>query len=96
MAKIALIHTTPVTVESLQNLIKEKDPALEIINIVDDSILPELINNNADLSLVEDRVRYYIKTAVEQKGQLISCPFNDSLGLWIKSISESITKYIIA
>ena len=71
MAKIALIHTTPVTVESLQNLIKEKDPALEIINIVDDSILPELINNNADLSLVEDRVRYYIKTAVEQEADLV-------------------------
>ncbi|RAK04120.1 Asp/Glu/hydantoin racemase [Halanaerobium saccharolyticum] len=71
MAKIALIHTTPVTVESLQNLIKEKDPDLEIINIVDDSILPELINNKADLSLVEDRVRYYIKTAVEQEADLV-------------------------
>ncbi|TDO77238.1 Asp/Glu/hydantoin racemase [Halanaerobium saccharolyticum] len=71
MAKIALIHTTPVTVESLQNLIKEKDPALKIINIVDDSILPELINNKADLSLVEDRVRYYIKTAVEQEADLV-------------------------
>ncbi|MEC9490144.1 MAG: aspartate/glutamate racemase family protein [Halanaerobiales bacterium] len=71
MAKIALIHTTPVTVELLQNLIKEKDPDLEIINIVDDSILPELINNKADLNLVEDRVRYYIKTAVEQEADLV-------------------------
>lgn len=71
MAKIAIIHTTPVTVESLQNLIKEKDPELEVINIVDDSILPELINNKADLSLVEDRVRYYIKTAVEQGSDLV-------------------------
>lgn len=52
MAKIALIHTTPVTVESLQNVIKEKDPELEVINIVDDSILPELINNKADLRLI--------------------------------------------
>ena len=71
MTKIALIHTTPVTVDSLKDLIKEREPELEIINIVDDSILLELINNNADLSLVDDRVRYYIKTAVEQDADLV-------------------------
>ncbi len=71
MAKIALIHTTPVTVESLKNLLKDNDPTLEIVNIVDDSILPELINNDADISLVEDRVKYYIKVAAEQGADLV-------------------------
>ena len=71
MSKIALIHTTPVTVDSLKNLIKEKDSEIEIINIVDDSILPELINNQADISLVEERVKYYIKIAAEQGADLI-------------------------
>lgn len=71
MAKIALIHTTPVTVDSLEKLIKEKNEKIEIMNIVDDSILPELINNDADISLVEDRVRSYIKTAAEQGADLI-------------------------
>lgn len=71
MAKIALIHTTPVTVEPLKKLIKEKEPEIEIINIVDDSILPELINNQADISLVEARVKYYIKTAAEQGADLV-------------------------
>lgn len=71
MAKIALIHTTPVTVEPLKNLIKAKDSKLEIINIVDDSILEELINNDANLSLVEKRVKYYIKTAVKQGADLV-------------------------
>ncbi len=71
MAKIALIHTTPVTVEPLKKLIKEKEPEIEIINIVDDSILPELINNQADISLVEKRVKYYIKTAAEQGADLV-------------------------
>lgn len=71
MAKIALIHTTPVTVDSLKKLIKEKNKNIEIINIVDDSILPELINNDADISLVEERVEYYIKTAAEQGADLI-------------------------
>ncbi len=71
LPKIALIHTTPVTVNSLNNLIKESNSDLEIINIVDDSILPELINNQADISLVKERVRYYIKTAVEQGADLV-------------------------
>lgn len=71
MTKIALIHTTPLTVEPLKKLIKKREPELEIINIVDDSILPELINNNADLKLVEERVEYYIKTAVEQGADLV-------------------------
>lgn len=71
MSKIALIHTKPLTVESLQNLIEENDSEVEVINIVDDSILPELINNKADLSLVENRVKYYIKTAVEQEADLV-------------------------
>jgi len=71
LSKIALIHTTPVTVDSLKNLIKEKDSEIEIINIVDDSILPELINNQADISLVEERVKYYIKIAAEQGADLI-------------------------
>lgn len=71
MAKIALIHTTPVTVDSLNKLIKEKDSEIEIINIVDDSILPELINNEADIRLVEERVKYYIQTASEQGADLI-------------------------
>ena len=71
MAKIALIHTTPVTVDSLKKLIKDKDPEIEIINIVDDSILPELINNDADISLVEERVKYYIQTASNQGANLV-------------------------
>jgi len=71
MVKIALIHTTPVTVNSLNKLLKERHADLEIINIVDDSILVELINNKADLSLVEDRVKYYIKTAVDQGANLV-------------------------
>ncbi|MCC3145713.1 aspartate/glutamate racemase family protein [Halanaerobium sp. Z-7514] len=71
MAKLALIHTTAVTVETLNNLSREKAPDLQIINLVDDSILGELIANEADLSLVEKRVKYYIKTMVEQKADLV-------------------------
>lgn len=71
MAKVALIHTTPVTVNSLEKLIKEKNENIEIINIVDDSILPQLINNNADISLVEERVEYYIQVAAEQGADLV-------------------------
>ncbi len=71
MSKIALIHTTPVTVDSLKKLITDQDPEMEIINIVDDSILPELINNEADISLVEERVKYYIQVAADQGADLV-------------------------
>jgi Asp/Glu/hydantoin racemase len=69
--KIALIHTTPVTVDSLNKLINDKRSEVELINIVDDSILPELISNQADISLVEERVKYYIQVAVDQGADLV-------------------------
>jgi len=42
MNKIALLHTTPVTVAPLNKLIEERIPGVEIYNFVDDSILPML------------------------------------------------------
>jgi len=71
VSKIALIHTTSVTVDSLKKLIKKQKSEIEIINIVDDSILPQLISNNADITQVEDRVKYYIETAVKQGADLV-------------------------
>lgn len=71
VSKIAIIHTTPVTVSLLEKLIKNKDSKIEIMNVVDDSILPELINNDSDISLVENRVKYYIQAAADQGADLI-------------------------
>ena len=40
--RIALLHTTPATVESLGRLCREKIPGAEVTNFLDDSILPEI------------------------------------------------------
>ena len=42
MKKIGLIHTTPATVASLTDLVKELIEGAEVVNILDDSILPDM------------------------------------------------------
>ena len=42
MHKLAIIHTTPATVEPLKALAAEIVPGVNVVNFVDDSILPQL------------------------------------------------------
>lgn len=65
--KLAIIHTTPVTVDSLKQLASEYLSDCEVMNIVDDSILPELGRNGGNLDEVEPRWRQYAGIA-EQAG----------------------------
>ncbi|WP_077328982.1 aspartate/glutamate racemase family protein [Virgibacillus siamensis] len=77
--KIAIVHTTPVTVDSLKALIDETVPNSEIVNFVDDSILPELIQNGGDVNRVENRLIQYYKFA-EQVGANIVLNACSSVG----------------
>lgn len=61
--KLAIIHTTPVTVEPLKQLAAQLIPDCEVINFVDDSILPQLAANGGDLSEVEERLCTYARFA---------------------------------
>ncbi|MFD1676627.1 aspartate/glutamate racemase family protein [Alicyclobacillus fodiniaquatilis] len=61
-----IIHTTPVTVASLNELAKEMMPTTRVFNIVDDSILPQLQQNGADLTEIEERWFFYAQTAAKQ------------------------------
>ncbi|REE92717.1 hypothetical protein A8990_10315 [Paenibacillus taihuensis] len=61
--KLAIIHTTPLTVESLKNLALSLMPGLEIVNLVDDSILPQLAKNGARVEEVRGRWSEYAKIA---------------------------------
>lgn len=58
-AKIAIIHTTPVTIEPLKALAAELIPGSAVVNLVDDSILPELAENGGEISDIVDRWRQY-------------------------------------
>lgn len=42
MKKAVIIHTTPVTIPSIRKLITERTQDVEIINFLDDSMLPEI------------------------------------------------------
>ncbi|MFO7154804.1 MAG: aspartate/glutamate racemase family protein [Caldicoprobacter oshimai] len=61
--KLAIIHTTHVTIEPLKNLASEFIPEVKVINFLDDSILPQLIENGGDIAEVRDRWFTYAKIA---------------------------------
>ncbi|NLF66837.1 MAG: aspartate/glutamate racemase family protein [Chloroflexi bacterium] len=75
MKRIAIIHTTPATVEPLKALARELLPGYDVVNFVDDSILPQLAESEGDLSLVEPRVLAYARFAeqVGASGVLEAC-----------------------
>lgn len=61
--KLFILHTTGVTLEPLLVLFQEAIPNSEIFNILDDSILPELIRHEGNVDVVADRVISYIQFA---------------------------------
>ncbi|MBD2868792.1 aspartate/glutamate racemase family protein [Paenibacillus arenilitoris] len=62
-AKIAIIHTTPVTIDPLKALAAELIPGCAVINLVDDSILPELNANGGNVDAIADRWKQYAAIA---------------------------------
>jgi Asp/Glu/hydantoin racemase len=71
MPKIAIIHSTAVTIDVLKPLVNELLPNYKIVNFVDDSILPQLGENGGDLSAVKDRVMHYARSAQEVGADVI-------------------------
>lgn len=59
--RIGVIHTSPATIDLFGRLLRERIPDASIINILDDSILPELRDNGGELSAVEPRWRDYAR-----------------------------------
>jgi Asp/Glu/hydantoin racemase len=60
---LAIIHTTPATIEPLKALAAEILPGYEVINFVDDSILPQLARNKGNVGEVEERLVQYARIA---------------------------------
>lgn len=59
MTTLAIIHTTPATLEPLKALAAEMLPGWDVFNLMDDSILPQLKRSGGDLFEVEDRWVHY-------------------------------------
>lgn len=71
MHKIAIIHTTPVTIYLLGELVNDIIPECKIVNLLDDSILPQLIENDGDINTVNDRLMAYISIAEDLDVDLV-------------------------
>jgi Asp/Glu/Hydantoin racemase len=68
---IAVLHTSPATIEVFGRLLRERLPGHRLINILDDSILPELRDNGGDVSAVLPRWHAYARTARDQGASVI-------------------------
>lgn len=68
---VAVIHTSPATVEVFSRLLAERLPQARVINMLDDSVLPQLRDNGADLAAVAPRWRQYARIAREQGADVI-------------------------
>ncbi len=71
MIKLAIIHTTITTVDPLKSLALELIPDCDVINFVDDSILPQLLMNDGNLVQVQERLVAYTRFAQEVGSNLI-------------------------
>lgn len=88
--KVAIIHTTPATIAPLKLLVSENIDGVEIINFVDDSILPELMRNGGTVKVVEERVVQYGKFA-EKAGADIILSACSSIGELAASIQAHVS-----
>lgn len=71
MKKLAIIHTTIITVEPLRALAKDLLPQTTVINFVDDSILPQLRKNGSDIYAIAPRWITYARFAEEAGADII-------------------------
>lgn len=92
--KIAILHTTPVTVEPLKKLAEDIIPTCTVINFVDDSILPQLAEHEGDVRLVEERLIQYAIYA-EQVGADIILNACSSVGEVVQKMRKEVSIPIV-
>jgi len=105
MKKLGVIHTTPVTIDTIKNIAEEIMPDVEIVNIMDDTILPELNENGGDIEAVQPRWENYAKNLEEDGADAIisACssvgdlilPVQSDVGVPVLRIDEAMANYAI-
>lgn len=63
MKKLAIIHTTPVTVPAIKALIQERTSEVEVVNLLDDGVLPEINQAGCITEAVKKRLACMIRMA---------------------------------
>ena len=94
MTKLAVIHTTSATVESMKALAAEMLPGSELVNFVDDSILPQLGRNGGNLAEVEERLVHYARFA-EQVGADVILEACSSVGEVVAKMQSAVSIPIV-
>jgi Asp/Glu/hydantoin racemase len=94
MTKLAIIHTTPATVDTMKTLAAEILPSCELVNFVDDSILPQLGRNGGNLTEVEERLVHYARFA-EQVGADVILEACSSVGEVVTRMQSAVTIPIV-
>ena len=94
MTKLAIIHTTSATVETMKALAAEYLPDAELVNFVDDSILPQLGRNGGNLAAVEERLVHYSRFA-EQVGADVILEACSSVGEVVPKMQSAVSIPIV-
>ena len=87
--KVVIIHTSFVSVENLKSLFNHIIPEAEIYNIVDDSLLAEVMMNNKVTPGIIHRMRNHINSAESMGADAILSQCS-SMGPAIDAISNSV------
>jgi len=69
--KVVMIHTSPVSLNDLKALCKEIIPDVELVNIIDDSLLEEVKKNNGPTPNIIKRMCSYVQCADSLNPDLI-------------------------
>jgi len=94
MTRLAIIHTTAATVETMKALAADLLPGCELVNFVDDSILPQLANNGGELAEVEVRLVHYARFA-EQVGADVILEACSSVGEIVAKMQSAVSIPIV-
>ena len=73
MKTLALIHTTPVTVTAMKALAADRAPEVRVINLLDDSLLPDVMAAGQPTAEVTERLRTYANAAVNAGADVVMC-----------------------
>lgn len=71
MKKVVMIHTSPVSLNDLKALVKELIPDVELVNIIDDSLLEEVKGNGGLTPQIISRMSTYVQVANTLQPDLI-------------------------
>src|SRR5437764_9090532 len=103
---ISVIHTSPVTVDVFGRLLRERIRDARVSNILDDSILPQLRDNDGDIAAVMPRWRDYARIARDLGADVIlnACssigelcdPVGQDLGIRIVRVDARMAREAVA